>query len=260
MKKAAIMSIVKEYKNQVTFRNWKSYIDTLPISGNDLVLDFGCSIGNISKLLAERADKVMGVDNNADLLEEASKVNSSPKIKYIYCNLNDLESAQLPMADGIWCSFVAAYFPDFDPALQLWQKTLKSGGWLALVEMSGLFDHEPLSETTVQIFKDYYSQQRQRNVYDFEMGTRLKSFLEKAGLKIIHEEDKQDAELSFTGPASQKIIESWTSRFDRMHKFREHLGESTFQKIKQEFIDCLKDKNHVSKTVVKYLIAIKPPQ
>ncbi len=252
------MSLTSEYKRHPLWRNWREYLDILPITPHDLVLDLGCSIGTTSKLLAERTDKVIGVDNNADLLKEASKVNSSPKIKYIYCNLNDLESAQLPMADGIWCSFVAAYFPDFDPVLQLWQKTLKPGGWLALVEMSGLFDHEPLSETTANIFKDYYSQQRQRNIYDFEMGTRLKSFLEQAGLKIIHEEDKQDAELSFSGPASQRIIESWTSRFDRMYKLREHLGESSFQKIKQEFISCLKDKNHVSKTVVKYLIAVKP--
>lgn len=252
------MSVVKEYKKQASFRNWKSYINTLPLSEKDMVLDLGCSIGSMSKLLTERTDKVIGVDNNADLLKEASKINSDTKIKYINCDINNLDLAKLPMVDGIWCSFVAAYFPNFGPVLQSWQKVLKPGGWLALVEMSGLFDHEPLSETTASIFKDYYSQQRQRNIYDFEMGTRLKSFLEQAGLKIIHEEDKQDAELSFSGPASQRIIESWTSRFNRMYKFREHLGESSFQEIKQEFISCLKDKNHMSKTVVKYLIAVKP--
>lgn len=101
------MSVVKEYKKQASFRNWKSYINTLPLSENDLVLDLGCSIGSMSKLLAERTNKVIGVDNNADLLKEASKINSDTKIKYMNCDLNNLASAKLPMADGIWCSFVA---------------------------------------------------------------------------------------------------------------------------------------------------------
>jgi hypothetical protein len=152
---------------------------------------------------------------------------------------------------------VTAYFPDFGPVLHSWQNFLKPGGWLAIVEMSGLYNHEPLSEATAKIFKEYYLQQRHRNLYDFEMGIRIKGFLENAGFKIIHEEDKQDDELSFEGAASPNIIEAWQNRFDRMFKFREHTGEELFQQIRQEFINCLKNKNHISKTLVKYLIAIK---
>jgi SAM-dependent methyltransferase len=252
-KKRAFMSLAEEYKNQASFRNWESYLNILPLAGDNLIFDFGCGIGTVSRLLAERVNQVIGIDCNAELLEEAIRTNSGRKIKYLHLDLND--PAELPMADRIWCSFTAAYFPDFGPVLQAWKKLLKRGGWLALVEMSGLYNHEPLNDATAKIFREYYSLQRQRNMYDFEMGTRLKKYLKDAEFLITHEEDKPDAELAFTGQATPDIIEAWERRFDRMYKFREHVGGSVFGQIRQEFIKCLQDKHHVSRTVVKYLVA-----
>ena len=251
------MSISEEYKRQASFRNWESYLNILPLKHNNLILDLGCGIGTVTKLLSEKANNVIGIDNNAELLEVAYQINLNDKINYLQGNLNDLDSAELPLADGIWCSFAAAYFPDFGPVLQTWKKLLKPGGWLALVEMSGLYNHELLSDATVKIFRDYYLQQRMKNMYDFEMGTRLRGFLEAAEFIITHEEDKPDPELSFSGPAAPHIIEAWENRFERMYKFREHVGESTFQLIKREFLNSLQDKNHVSKTIVKYIVAQK---
>ena len=73
----------------------------------------------------------------------------------------------------------------------------------------------------------------------------------------FHEEDLTNPELSFNGPASKEIIKAWDDRFERMNMFREYTGENNFVKIKNEFLYCLTNKNHESRTIVKFIIAIK---
>jgi hypothetical protein len=87
------------------------------------------------------------------------------------------------------------------------------------------------------------------------MGVKIKSFLTDCGLSIIHEENKYDRELTFNGPAEPEILKAWENRFNRMNAFKEYLGKNCFLEIKREFLDCLCNQNHVSKTIVKYIIA-----
>ena len=47
------MNLVKEYKNQSTWRDWSPYIERLPIDNQDTIFDFGCSLGIVTKLLAK---------------------------------------------------------------------------------------------------------------------------------------------------------------------------------------------------------------
>lgn len=248
---------MEEYKNQSNFRNWNSYIEHLPIDSQDKIIDFGCSIGVVTKLLANNALQVFGIDNNPVLLEEAKIISSSDNIDYINMDLSSANYEELPLVDGIWSSFVAAYFPDFTIILNKWINLLKPNGWMAITEMSDLFAHEPLSQSTRDIFRKYYDRQRKNNVYDFEMGSKLKNYLTSCGLSIVHEENKFDQELSFNGPAKPEVLKSWESRFDRMIKFKEYVGENKFQSIKSEFMDCLSDKNHRSNTIVKFILAKK---
>lgn len=251
------MKLADEYSNQNSWRNWETYIERLPIDKQDTILDFGCSLGFVSKLLAKKAHRVVGVDNNPELLKEAKQRNSGENISYFNMDLGALNFRNLPLADGIWTSFVVAYFPDIEPILYNWIKVLKPNGWIAIVEMSDLFAHQPLGQSTTKIFKEYYLQQRKKNRYDFEMGRSIKGVLTKCGFLIIHEENKIDRELSFNGPAEPQILESWACRFDRMLVFKEYVGEKKFLKIKNEFLDCLTDKEHKSETLVKFIIASK---
>jgi len=65
------MSIVEEYKNQMFWRNWISYIEKLPIKDSDTILDLGCANGEVTKLISERCLQVIGIDFNSELLKEA---------------------------------------------------------------------------------------------------------------------------------------------------------------------------------------------
>jgi len=251
------MNLTEEYKRQNKWRDWESYIERLTIDNNDTLIDFGCGIGVVTKMLANKASKVVGIDNNLELIKEAKRTNLAENIRYVYDNLSSLNYQNLPAGDGIWSSFVAAYFPDFAPILANWINILKPNGWLAIVEMSTLFDHEPLSLSTKEIFKDYTKRQRMNSMYDFEMGSRIKDIVTDHGLSIIHEEDKIDRELAFNGPAEPEIRKSWEYRFDRMVGFKEYLGDEKFYSIKNEFLDCLSDEHHTSNTIVKFIVAKK---
>ncbi|MEZ5198702.1 MAG: class I SAM-dependent methyltransferase [Bacteroidales bacterium] len=251
------MSLPQEYSQQDTWRDWDSYIDQLPIKSHETILDLGCSIGTVSRLLAKKASLVIGIDKNSELLQEAIHSNTAENISYINGDLNSIKELELPLADGIWSSFTAAYFPNFEPILKSWLNKLKPDGWIAIVEMSDLFAHFPLSIETQVTFKKYYERQRRINTYDFEMGAKLNDFVKTCGLKIVFEENKYDRELTFDGPVEPQILKAWEKRFDRMVVFKEYLGQDQFSKIKKELLDCLSNKKHTSKSIVKFIVAKK---
>lgn len=251
------MTPVEEYKNQSNWRNWEERINRLPVANQDTIFDLGCGTGIVAKIFAYRAQRVVGIDNNYELIEEAMRTSSAGNITYMVADLASVNFSKFPAPNGIWSSFVAAYFPDFTPILSNWISILKPGGWIAIVEMSDLFSHEPLSQSTQELFKTYYLRQSENNIYDFEMGNKLKDIIFSCGLSIIHEEDLYDSELAFNGPAEPQIVKSWESRFDRMHGFKEYLGELKFSEIKREFLECLVDKNHSCNALVKFILAKK---
>ncbi|MEJ2594022.1 MAG: methyltransferase domain-containing protein [bacterium] len=251
------MECTEEYKYQLQFRNWTTCIDRLNINKKDTILDLGCSIGHVTRLLADKAGQVIGIDNNPELLKEARTNSKADNINYLQMDLKSGNYGTLPPADGIWSSYVAAYFPDLGNILLKWKGLLKPGGWIALTEMNDLFGHEWLQSATRQLFRKYYTLSKRLNLYDFEMGNKLKDHLTDCGFRIVHEENLSDPELTFQGPAKPEVLKSWEHRFDRMHEFRKYAGDPTFKAIKQEFLDSLADENHQSNTRVAFVIGRK---
>jgi SAM-dependent methyltransferase len=251
------MTIAEEYTNQQSWRNWRSYLDMLPVNKKDIILDLGCGTGHVSSILAERSLNVIGIDVDTDLLDEAKKINSKENIGYVNGDLRKIHETKLPLADGIWASFVAAYFPDFSHLLKQWLKLLKPGGWIALVEVNDLFGHLPLSLGSREGFKRFYEVERSRNQYDYEMGSKLNSLLTDEQLSIINDEFKFDKELSFNGPADPQILTAWENRFDRIHALGEFFGKEKYPNIKFEFLESLTKEDHTCNALVRFVIARK---
>lgn len=249
------MSLAEEYRNQSKWRDWNSYIDQLPVQPDNRIFDLGCGIGTVSSLLARKVFSVTGIDRDPALLKEAKLINDAPNIRYIQYDLRALQELDLPLSDAIWSSFSAAYFPDFKPVLFQWLQLLKPGGWIGLVEMGDLLGHEPMGENIKSIIRDYYDRQCRKNIYDFEMGGKIHEFMVKSDLIIIHEDSMPDPELTFSGPASPEIYTAWENRLERMYGFRKFLGDVVYLQVKKEFLNCIKMKEHFSKTVVNFIIA-----
>ena len=98
-------------------------------------------------------------------------------------DLVDLNAADFSSVDGVWSSFVAAYFPNFVPVLERWALCVRPGGWLAIVEIDDLFTgHHPLPAETENAFREFMDHACSNDRYDFCMGRRLSEICRAAGL------------------------------------------------------------------------------
>ena len=81
------------------------------------------------------------------------------------------------------------------------------------------------------------------NRYDFQMGRKLCSHLERSGFTISHALTLADRELSFEGPADSEVVEAWRSRFDRMKLLKDFCGPS-FDCVRDDFLRALTRADH----------------
>ena len=244
-----------EYIRQAEIRDWAPYLGKLPFYKESVVLDFGCGIGAVTHLLSHKYSKVFGFDENPELIDEAKRRFAKENLQFIVEDVRELERSNLFRADGIWCSFAAAYFPDLETLLSKWAHLLNPGGWIALVEVNDMFNHAPLSEGARQAFTEHAQRLFEAKRYDVMMGSKLRFYTKGASLKIIFESEMRDPELAFRGPATSLVISAWNDRFERMGGFKRDLGEFRFGEVKDEFLCCLSKEEHTCFSTVNFLIA-----
>lgn len=247
------MSLSSEYRAQFEWRNWPQLLDRLPPLGGQRVLDLGCGAGDLAAELVRRGACVTGLDSNEELLNAAL----SMRLEGAQFRMHDL---RMPLdfvnADGIWSSFVAAFFPDLHTVLRSWSGSLKAGGWIALTEIDDLLGHEPVSERTRTILDEFAQEALAAGLYDFHMGHKLRGHLEKAGFSVVEEFTVEDRELSFQGPAIPEVTQAWRNRFERMPLLRRFCGND-FLRVRSEFLDCLESTDHKSLAKVHCCIAYR---
>jgi len=246
-----------EYSNQKTWRNWREYMNKLPISSSHKILDIGCGTGDVSLLLSEKAKRVVAVDRVEELIQFAIDHNSASNINYVKGDLSKLTGFGTEVFDGIWSSFGIAYFTDLENTIRSWAKLLKPEGWLAIVEVNDMFAHEPLSEKSRKLIKSYYQRQKDNCTYNFLSGEDLRTTLEKVGFEIVHDLKMRDRELVFDGTAPLEIIQTWESRLNRMIVLQKFLGEDNFKSFRKEFIDSIKSEFHKCNAEIFFIVVKK---
>lgn len=252
------IAIVEEYRKQGDFRDWPKKLKPLLrfVKKPGLVYDFGCGAGQVSELFHQIQAQVIGVDLSEELIAEASRI--CPSETFRVANLEDLRSypGEWPLADGIWGSFMAAYFPEdrLENALKSWKGLLKANGWICLIEIDGLFSaHGPMEAEWKERFI-----QADKSIpgYDAFMGGNMAHILQTSGFKIIHECLIDDIELSFDGPASDAVLAAWCSRLSRpgirgaLRKVFDDVDGATGY-----FLSLLKSPDHLSGSKIKLVIA-----
>lgn len=226
----------------------------MPNCDGQTVLDLGCGIGDLAFQLAMRGARVIGVDANEEFLQFARN-RSITNSEFRAADLQSFTDSKLQV-DGIWSSFTAAYFPDFDDTLNAWANCLRPGGWIVLTEIDDLFGHEPLSEKTRLLLDEYARDSLLNSRYDFHMGRKIVSVFKRAGFIVSKELTLPDAELSFTGAAEADVIAAWRTRFDRMNLLRLFCGAEMYA-VRNDFLNCLARKDHRCRSRVICVIAVK---
>jgi len=252
------VSLASEYRRQLTWRDWETALDALPSFEGRTVLDLGCAVGDVAALLVARGARVLGVDGNEELLT-AARARGLPNAEFRRADLRDLSGLEANLggrADGLWCSFAAAYFVDLAPQLRAWLDHLRPGGWVALTEIDDLFGHEPLGDRTKALLAAYAEDARAAGRYDFHMGGKLREHAERAGLTVTEELTLEDREFSFTGPALPEVADAWRARFERMTLLRDFCGPE-YDRVRDDFLACLAHPDHRSVARVCCCIAIR---
>jgi ubiquinone/menaquinone biosynthesis C-methylase UbiE len=250
--KLELVSLSSDYKRQFGFRDWPVILDALPPLQGQTVLDLGCGVGDVAAEFVARGARVIGVDKNQEVLREAQ----SRQLSNAEFRTDDLR--KLPdlgiAADGLWCSFTAAYFPELSTALSAWARNVTSRGWIALTEIDDLFGHEPLSARTKALLRAYAEDGLAAGRYDFYMGRKLRDHLERSGFTVSKMLTVEDQELSFNGPARPEVLDAWRARFNRMQLLRDFCGPK-IDEVQEEFLGCLLRADHRSVAKVYCCIA-----
>jgi SAM-dependent methyltransferase len=228
----------------------------LPFAPNELVLDVGCAVGDQARDLAALDLRVIGIDANEELLA-AARARQIPNVEFRNVDLRG-EVDIVPSFDGLFASFVAAYFIHLPSTLLRWTKRLRPGGHLVLIEVDRMFDHEPLAESTRERLNAYVADSLAANRYDFAMGGKLCDHVRAAGFELLEEREYRDAELAFDGAAANDVVAAWTQRFSRMLLLHQFCG-SEWPAVRDDFLACLTHPNHRTSARIRRVIAQKRP-
>jgi SAM-dependent methyltransferase len=247
------MSLPAQYKKQETWRSWDTALAYLPPLRGRRVLDLGCGVGQITARLASMGAEAIGVDLNQELVDAARSAH--PVLRIEALDLHQLTPQTFGLVDGIWASFVAAYFQDLPAIVSRWSECLSPGGWLMLIEIDDLLGHEPLDEALRQDVKQFYAHVKP-NGYNFECGRELLSASASAGLTPLHHGVLPDRELSFQGAADDEILEAWRLRLQRMLGMQRYFGER-FSVLEDALLTALSSTEHRSTASVRFVLSQK---
>jgi trans-aconitate methyltransferase len=245
--------LVEQYIRQDRWRRWGEALTVLPFQRGERVLDIGCGVGDVAARLHESGVDVVGIDSNAELIAAARA--RYPDLRFEEADVQELAPGRLGLFDGLWASFVTAYFPNLVPVLTRWSdRLLRPGGWLAMVEVDDLLGHEPLSATLRADVARFYDEARSAGRYDFEGGRKLASTARDVGLQVMHEGVLVDDELSFGGAAPADVLGAWSARLARMGGLTAFMGDR-FNDFEQAFMDALRSESHRSRARVIFVLA-----
>ena len=248
------MSLAAEYRQQFPWRPWNLILAEVPLQPGHTILDLGCGIGDQARELASRGCKVIGLDGNQELIN-AAILEQPPNCEFLAYDLRNAPNPGIRV-DGIWSSFLAAYFTNLVEALRRWAPALSPGGWIAITEIDDFFGHEPLSARTKSLLQAFADDVLAAGRYDFHMGGKLENCLAQAGFAVSHVLSLPDRELSFQGAARSEVVAAWRTRFNRMPRLRAICG-SEFANVEEEFLSCLSRPDHVSTAKVISCIGTK---
>ncbi len=148
------------------------------------MLDVGCGVGQMTKALAERFKKVVGIDGSLVKIEKGNKENKLPNIEYVSTLYEDFESEQ--KFDFIVSTNVLEHVDDSVSFLKRLKFWLSPGGIVVVTVPNALGLHKRIGQS-MGLIDDYYKlteadhKKGHKRIYDMDL---LKADFMKAGLGV----------------------------------------------------------------------------
>ena len=252
------MDLLQEYLNQQPWRGWDKYLKHLPLAPHQRLLDLGCSVGCVSHKLAEHAAFVTGVDNNEEFVRYCLAFQRDNQT-FICADMVQLDWQTLGQVDGVWCSFTLAYLTDPAAFIAELYQHLSPGGWFACLDVACFISGNlPQDSLYYSVIRNFELQSHSSGLYDFNVGAKLSALIEAAGFKLLYRDDNvDDQELNFDGPASTEVLLNWQARMQRMQALQQKLNLH-YVTLSQELMAHLRAKAHSKRNNVRFVVAQKP--
>ena len=125
-------------REYVPGRSWKGLAEAmLKILNYDIVADLGAGEGTLSQLIAQRAKKVIAVDNSEKMVEFGQSLAKEHKLKNLEYRLGDIESPPIDSGTVDLAIFSQALHHAVHPprALEEAYRILKPGGRLIILDL-----------------------------------------------------------------------------------------------------------------------------
>jgi SAM-dependent methyltransferase len=144
------------YKDADPARFWREgqrdldhILDTLEVTvrQDDLVLDIGCGLGRLTRVLAGRAAHVIALDVSPEMLRRAQELNAElNNVTWLLGDGESLAGVEDASVDGAVSHVVFQHIPDAKVTLGYVEelgRVLKPGGWAAFGVSTDPRIHEP---------------------------------------------------------------------------------------------------------------------
>jgi SAM-dependent methyltransferase len=135
------------------WQNGERDLDTLlaaagvTVRQDDLVLDIGCGVGRLTRVLAARAAHVIGLDVSPEMLRRAQELNAHlNNVTWLLGDGESLTGVEDASLDGVVSHVVFQHIPDAKVTLGYVAelgRVLKPGGWSAFGLSTDPRIHEP---------------------------------------------------------------------------------------------------------------------
>lgn len=251
------MDIIEEYLRQQNWRNWDQYLKHIPLAKNDCVIDLGCSVGGVCNAFAQQTAQVTGIDINPDFI--AYSQSHSLLNQHFMCNdFTQVDYQSLAPITGIWGSFSLSYLKNPTEFINQLYGILQPGGWIALVDVSCFISGNMLPDSKhYERVKEYERESYKAGVYDFDFGAKIETILQQAGFNITYiDNNVNDAELNFDGPASPQVLRNWKARCERLVMLRKSFADH-YTEICSDIIAGLQSHKHAKANNVRFVVAQK---
>lgn len=251
------MNLFQEYEKQQKLRGWENYLKFIPLNRDDTVIDLGCSVGDVSRMLSLRVENVIGIDINQEFIEFCESKKKSNEI-YICSDFLSVNYLSFGVINGIWGSFSLSYVSNPSDLLKYLYTSMSDRGWIALLDVScfisgNLAKNSKYYDRVMTFELESYKS----GLYDFDFGTKMQGMLQNAGFEVVYfDNNVNDPELNFAGAASQEIIEGWSARLSRMKTLRDELGWE-YTDFCNELLSNLRSGVHEKQGNVKFVVAKK---
>ncbi|XP_070552312.1 juvenile hormone acid O-methyltransferase-like [Ptychodera flava] len=102
----------------------------MPLNQKDVLLDVGCGLGILTKLLSKRVGKVKAFDNSPEMIKEAKEISKAENITYSVGDATKLSTNEeyRNSFDKVVAHFTLHWMKDYKTALEGIYQSLKPGG------------------------------------------------------------------------------------------------------------------------------------